>query len=115
MSRLKQEEMIGEDIESGHLVYMLGSKFDEILENNMHTLFLKKGKKDFINDTLFFMSSSRIIFDKHFNSLPKSSRNPFFKLDALIWSKLFTEKQERYSNNVYQVAAYFISQYHYIM
>lgn len=75
----------------------------------MHKLFLKKGKKDFINDTLFFMASSRLLFDKHFNCLAKSSRNPLYKLDALVWTKVFTEKEERYSSNVYKVAAYFIS------
>jgi hypothetical protein len=85
------------DLESGHLALLLEGKLDESLENSMHTLFLKKGKKDFINDTLFFMSSSRVIFHKHFNTLPKSSRNPFFKLDALVWSRVFVEKQERYS------------------
>jgi hypothetical protein len=54
-------------VESGHLVKLLESRFDENLESNMHKLFLKKGKKDFINDTMFFMSSARMLLDKHFN------------------------------------------------
>lgn len=110
-NRLKQEVVTNKDLQSQHLIRLLDTRFDENLESNMHKLFLKKGKKDFINDTMFFMTSARMIMDKHFNANPKSSRNPLFKLDALVWTKVFTEKIERYSPEVYKVAAYLLAQH----
>ena len=108
-NRLKHEVVLRKDLECQHLVRLLEARFDENLESNMHKLFLKKGKKEFISDTMFFMTSARMLLDKHFNSNPKSSRNPLYKLDALVWTKVFTEKEERYSNMVDKVAVYLLA------
>ena len=49
--------------------------------NRIH---LKK-KHDFIRDVNHFMMNNRLAYDRHFNKNPKTSSNPYYKIDALVW------------------------------
>lgn len=115
VNRLNHDYVVEGNLESEVIAKQLTKLFDESLEGAMNRLFLRRGKKDFMNDTSFFMNSARMIFDRHFNVHQKTGRNPLFKLDALVWSKVFMEKEERYSQNVYNVSNYLVSQYQVIM
>ncbi len=58
------------------------------------------------------MVSNRQVFDRHFNTIYKD--NPYVKLDALVWSTIFFEKVQRYSDEVYIMTEYFYKNYLYI-
>lgn len=53
------------------------------------------------------MFAIRRNFDFHFYINAKSVDNPYYKLDALIWSSVYHEKVPRYSDKVYKMAEYF--------
>jgi hypothetical protein len=57
---------------------------------------LKKAKK--IEDLDSFMFQQRRNYDFHFYLNGKSVDNPYYKLDALVWSSVFHEKVPRYSD-----------------
>jgi len=40
--------------------------------------------------------------------------NPYYKLDALVWSCIFHEKVPRYSDKVYRMSEYFMQHYQYL-
>lgn len=65
-----------------------------------------KKKNDFIKDVNHFMVNNRNAFDRHFNVLYKN--DPYEKIDALVWSTIFFEKVERYSEEVYLMSEYLI-------
>lgn len=44
----------------------------------------------------------------------KSVDNPYYKLDALIWSSIFHEKVPRYSHQVYKMSEYLVQHYFYL-
>ena len=54
------------------------------------------------------MKAIRSAFDFHFFVQPKSVENPYYKLDALVWSEIFQEKVPRYSDKVYKMAEYIV-------
>jgi hypothetical protein len=57
---------------------------------------LRKAKK--IEDIDNYMFAIRRNFDFHFYINGKSTDNPYYKLDALVWSSIFHEKVPRYSD-----------------
>ena len=44
-----------------------------------------KKKHDFIRDVNHFMMNNRLAYDRHFNKNSKTSSNPYYKIDALVW------------------------------
>lgn len=73
---------------------------------------LRKAKK--IEDIDNYMYAIRRNFDFHFFINGKSADNPYYKLDALVWSCIFHEKVPRYSEQVYRMSEYFIQHYKYL-
>lgn len=60
------------------------------------------------------MFAIRRNFDFHFFINAKSVEDPYYKLDALVWSSIYHEKVPRYSEKVYKMAEYFIQHYNYL-
>lgn len=56
----------------------------------------------------------RNLLDFHFYINGKTHENPYFKLDALVWSNIFKEKVYRYSDKVYLLSEYMMQHFHYI-
>lgn len=50
------------------------------------------------------MANNRKAYDRHFNELYKD--DPYEKIDALVWSSVYFEKLERYSEDVYLMSEY---------
>jgi len=67
---------------------------------------LRKAKK--IEDIDNYMYAIRRNFDYHFFINSKSVENPYYKIDALVWSSIFHEKVPRYSDTVFKLSEYFI-------
>lgn len=67
---------------------------------------LKRQKK--IDDIDNYLFAIRRNFDFHFFMNAKSVDNPYYKLDALVWSSIFHEKVPRYSDKVYKMSEYFV-------
>jgi len=67
---------------------------------------LRKAKK--IEDLDNYMFAIRRNLDFHFYINGKSEENPYFKLDALVWSCVFHEKVPRYSDQVYKMSEYIV-------
>lgn len=53
-------------------------------------------------------------FDYHFYINAKSVENPYYKIDALIWSSVYHEKVPRYSEKVYKMSEYMIQHFNYL-
>ncbi len=70
---------------------------------------LRRAKK--IDDLDNYMFAIRRNLDFHFFINAKSVDNPYFKLDALVWSSIFHEKVPRYSDKVYKMSEYLIAHY----
>ena len=82
-------------------------------KNEMENIeMLKREKK--IDDLENFMQALRNSFDFHFFINAKSVENPYFKLDALVWSCIFQEKVPRYSEKVYKMSEYLMQHYLYL-
>ena len=47
----------------------------------------------------------------HFLIYNLTSENPYYKIDALVWSFIFREKIDRYDDRVYKMSQYLILQY----
>lgn len=73
---------------------------------------LRKQKK--IDDIDNYMFAIRRNFDFHFFINGKSVDNPYYKIDALVWSSIFHEKVPRYSEQVYKMSEYLIQQWKYL-
>jgi hypothetical protein len=73
---------------------------------------MRKAKK--IDDIDNYMYAIRRNFDFHFYINGKSVDNPYYKLDALVWSCIFHEKVPRYSEQVYKMSEYFVGHYQYL-
>lgn len=73
---------------------------------------LRKQKK--IDDIENYLFSIRRNFDFHFFINSKSAEDPYYKLDALIWSCIYHEKVPRYSEKVYKMSEYMIQHYNYL-
>jgi len=67
---------------------------------------LRKQKK--IDDIENYLFAIRRNFDFHFFINSKSVDDPYYKLDALVWSCVYHEKVPRYSEKVYKMAEYMI-------
>lgn len=70
---------------------------------------LRKQKK--IDDIDNYLYAIRRNFDFHFFINSKSVDNPYYKLDALVWSCIYHEKVPRYSDKVYKMTEYFAAHY----
>jgi hypothetical protein len=86
------------------------SKMTNIEMENVDVL--RKAKK--IDDIDNYMFAIRRNFDFHFFINGKSVDDPYYKLDALVWSCIFHEKVPRYSEQVYKMSEYFIQHYKYL-
>jgi len=73
---------------------------------------MRKAKK--IDDIDNYMYAIRRNFDLHFYINGKSVDNPYYKLDALVWSCIFHEKVPRYSEQVYKMSEYFVAHYQFL-
>jgi len=73
---------------------------------------LRKNKK--LEDIENYLFAIRRNFDFHFFINGKTSENPYYKIDALVWSSIFHEKVPRYSDLVYKMSEYFIQHYYYL-
>lgn len=67
---------------------------------------LRRQKK--IDDIENYLFAIRRNFDFHFFINSKSTEDPYYKLDALVWSCIYHEKIPRYSEKVYKMSEYFI-------
>jgi hypothetical protein len=67
---------------------------------------LRRQKK--IDDIENYLFAIRRNFDFHFFINSKSVEDPYYKLDALVWSCIYHEKIPRYSEKVYKMSEYFI-------
>jgi len=102
-----------ENTESKFMAKQMEHEFKRITLEKASQIHLRK-KNDFINDVNHYMLNNRIAYDRHFNKNPKTSLRPYYKLDALIWSTIFFEKVERYSDIVYMMSEYFMKHYEYL-
>jgi hypothetical protein len=73
---------------------------------------LRKQKK--IEDIDNYMYAIRRNFDFHFFINSKSVDDPYYKIDALVWSSIFHEKVPRYSEQVYKMSEYLIQHWKYL-
>lgn len=60
------------------------------------------------------MFAIRRNFDYHFFIDGKSVDDPYYKIDALVWSSIFHEKVPRYSEQVYKMSEYLIQSWKYL-
>lgn len=65
----------------------------------------KEKKIDSIENYLFAIRKN---FDNHFYINGKTAENPYFKIDALVWSCIYHEKIPRYADKVYKMSEYLI-------
>lgn len=87
--------------------------FNKMTQEEMEDVdVLRKAKK--IEDIDNYMYAIRRNFDFHFFINGKSVDNPYYKLDALVWSCIFHEKVPRYSDQVYRMSEYFIQHFKYL-
>lgn len=96
-----------------YLIKIISESYSQITNFKVMKIHLKK-KNDFIKDLNSFMKQNRNSFERHFEIDPKTSVNPYYKIDALIWSTVFFEKVDRYADSVYIVAEYLMQHYEYI-
>jgi len=96
-----------------HLARLLEESFTQITNIKVTKIHLKK-KNDFIKDLNSFMRLNRNSFEKHFQKNPITSVNPVYKIDSLVWSTIFFEKVDRYSDEVYMISEYLLQHYDYI-
>lgn len=61
-----------------------------------------------------YLFAIRKNFDNHFFINGKTSENPYFKIDALVWSCIYHEKVPRYADKVYRMSEYLIRMNKYI-
>lgn len=73
---------------------------------------LRRQKK--IDDIENYLFAIRRNLDFHFFINAKSAENPYYKLDALVWSCIYHEKVPRYSDKVYKMAEYLMQHYNYL-
>ena len=88
-------------------------QFDQFIAREVTQIHLKK-KNDFVANLNFFKNLNQNLFEKHFFSDSKTSQNPYYKIDSLVWSALFYEKVERYSDHVYILSEYMIQHFRYL-
>lgn len=67
-----------------------------------------------IDDIENYLFAIRRNFDFHFFINAKSVDDPYYKLDALVWSNIFHEKVPRYSDKVYKMSEYMMQHYQFL-
>lgn len=95
------------------MIKVLQQTFERHTDFEVSKIHLKK-KNDFIKDLIYFCDLNRQNYEKHFYGNFKTSQNPYFKIDSLVWSTIFYEKVERYSDRVYLMSEYLIKHFRYI-
>lgn len=65
---------------------------------------MKKHVNDLISNTYDRLSM-------HFKGYETSQNNPYYGIDALVWTLVFREKVERYSPEVYLFSEYLLKNY----
>ena len=95
-----------------HMIKSLNEQFRLYSNFHISEIHIKK-KNDFVKDLESFMRLNRNTFDKHFRNDPRTSANPYYKADALVWSTIFFEKVDRYDPRVYRFAEYAVNLYKY--
>jgi|LauGreDrversion4_2_1035121.scaffolds.fasta_scaffold196587_1 hypothetical protein len=87
--------------------------FNKLTSSEMQNVdVLRKQKK--IDDIENYLFALRRNFDFHFFINGKSVDDPYYKLDALVWSSIYHEKVPRYSEKVYKMAEYMVQHYFYL-
>ena len=92
------------------MIRCLNQTFDRYTSMKVNDIHLKK-KNDFINDLKSFMRLNRNTYDVHFKKNARTSRDPYYKIDSLIWSTVYFEKIDRYDADNYSMAEYLIENY----
>lgn len=92
----------------------LQNAFEKHSKNDVNTIHLKK-KNDFIKDLKYFSEMNRTTFEYHFIGNHKTAQNPYLKVDALVWSTIYFEKVDRFSDRVYLLAEYCVRQFKWAM
>ena len=87
----------------GQLESFFEAHYDDVLTK------IHMGRKnDFILDTKYFLKNMRTLLNYHFRLNLHTSVNPIKKIDSLVWSCVFLEKNNRYDNKVYLIASYLL-------
>lgn len=87
--------------------------FNSYTRNEIYDLdVMRKEKK--IESIENYLFSIRNNFDYHFYINGKTAENPYFKIDALVWSCIYHEKAPRYADKIYKMSEYFIRCFKYI-
>ena len=87
--------------------------FNQLTTSEMQDVdVLRKQKK--IDDIDNYLFAIRRNFDFHFYINSQSVDDPYYKLDALVWSCIYHEKVPRYSEKVYKMAEYMVQHYNYL-
>jgi hypothetical protein len=106
MDRLKQQNT--------GICNLMAKKIQRILNNitvdRIGRLSIKK-KNDFMKNVTQALRLNLVIMEYHFNKSTLSKDNPYVKIDALIWSTVFLEKVDRYSDEVYLFSEYALKSY----
>lgn len=85
----------------------LEGKFDEHNEEILLKIHMGR-KNDLILDTKDYLKNMRKLFDYHFRLNLFTSVNPILKIDALVWSTVFLEKNDRYDDRIYLISSYLL-------
>ena len=96
--------------ESNLMIRCLNQTFEKYTSMRVNDIHLKK-KNDFINDLKTFMRLNRNTYDVHFKKSSRTSKDPYYKADALIWSTVYFEKIDRYDHDNYLMAEYLIENF----
>lgn len=81
--------------------------FNRYTDMKVSGIHLKK-KNDFVKDLISFMRLNRNTLNRHFNEAVRTSQNPVYKVDSLVWSTVFFEKVDRYAPVIYLMGEYLI-------
>ena len=84
--------------------------FNEYTRNEISELdVLRKNKK--IEDIENYLYAVRQNLEFHFFVNGKTVENPYYKIDALVWSSVYHEKVPRYHDKIYKMSEYFIKHF----
>lgn len=106
IDRLKQERTTSCDYLAKRTEFVL----DNLLLEKIGKLSIKK-KNDYQRNLTQMLRLGLNILDYHFNKSPLSKDNPAVKIDGLVWSIIYQEKIQRYSDEVYLFGEYAIKTY----
>lgn len=92
------------------MIKSLNDAFERYTSMKVNNIHLKK-KNDFILDLKGFMKLNRNTYEIHFKKNPRTSKDPYYKADALVWSTIYFEKIDRYDEANYRMAEYMIENF----